>query len=50
MVFSPTECTVDWIGLDFEKWTHGHLCEALVELYQLLLKNNAERIKLCHSF
>jgi len=17
---------VDWVGLDFEKWTHGHLC------------------------
>ena len=25
MVFSPTEWTVDWIGLDFEKWTHEHL-------------------------
>ena len=20
---------MDWIGLDLEKWTHGHLCDSL---------------------
>jgi len=25
MMFSPTEWALDWIGLDLEKWTYGHL-------------------------